>query len=78
MWNWSRKSGVNSAPGQEDLARERGTELLQLALEACAVRVLVPVANKTQFASVPEEVIERMDVVFFADVDRAVLKTLEI
>lgn len=54
------------------------TEPLQLALEAGAVRVLVPVSNKTQFAGLPEEVIERLDVVFYGDVDRAVLKTLEI
>ena len=54
------------------------TEPLQLALEAGAVRVLVPVANKTQFAGLSEDVIERLDVVFYGDVDRAVLKTLEI
>ena len=54
------------------------TEPLQLALEAGAVRVLVPVANKTQFAGLPEDVIDRLDVVFYGDVDRAVLKTLEV
>jgi ATP-dependent Lon protease len=54
------------------------TEPLQLALESGALRVLVPVANKTQFAGLPEDVIERMDLVFYGDVDRAVLKTLEI
>lgn len=53
------------------------TEPLQLALESGAMRVLVPVSNKTQFAGLPEDVIERLDVVFFGDVDRAVLKTLE-
>lgn len=53
------------------------TEPLQLALEAGAIRVLVPVSNKTQFAGLPEDVIERLDVVFYGDVDRAVLKTLE-
>ena len=52
-------------------------EPLQLALEAGAARVLVPVSNKTQFAGLPEEVIERLDVVFYGDIDRAVLKTLE-
>jgi ATP-dependent Lon protease len=46
-------------------------------LESGAVRVLVPVSNKTQFAGLPEDVIERLDVVFYGDVDRAVLKTLE-
>ena len=54
------------------------TEPVQLALEAGALRVLVPVANKTQFAGLPEDVIERLDVVFYGDVDRAVLRTLEI
>jgi ATP-dependent Lon protease len=53
------------------------TEPLQLALEAGAVRALVPVSNKAQFAGLPEDVIERLDVVFYGDVDRAVLKTLE-
>jgi ATP-dependent Lon protease len=54
------------------------TEPLQLALESGAARVLVPVSNKAQFAGLPEDVIERLDVVFYSDVDRAVLKTLEI
>jgi ATP-dependent Lon protease len=54
------------------------TEPLQLAIEAGALRVLVPVSNKAQFAGLPEDVIERLDVVFYGDVDRAVLKTLEI
>ena len=53
------------------------TEPLQMALESGAIRVLVPVSNKTQFAGLPEDVIERLDVVFYGDVDRAVLKTLE-
>jgi len=53
------------------------TEPLQLALEAGAIRVLVPVSNKAQFAGLPEDVIERLDVVFYGDVDRAVLKTIQ-
>jgi ATP-dependent Lon protease len=53
------------------------TEPLQLVLESGALRVLVPVSNKAQFAGLPEDVIERLDVVFYGDVDRAVLKTLE-
>ncbi|SHG32547.1 ATP-dependent Lon protease [Desulfacinum infernum DSM 9756] len=53
------------------------TEPLQLALESGAARVLVPVSNKAQFAALPEDVIERLDVVFYGDVERAVLKTLE-
>ena len=54
------------------------TEPLQLALESGAVRVLVPVSNKAQFAGLPEDVIDRLDVIFYGDVDRAVLKTLEV
>jgi ATP-dependent Lon protease len=46
-------------------------------IKAVAVRALVPVSNKAQFAGLPEDVIERLDVVFYGDVDRAVLKTLE-
>ena len=53
------------------------TEPLHLALESGATRALVPVSNKTQFAGLSEDVIERLDVVFYGDVDRAVLKTLE-
>ena len=53
-------------------------EPLQGALEAGAARVLVPISNKSQFARLPEDVIERLDVVFYGDIDRAVLKTLEV
>lgn len=42
------------------------------------MRVLVPVSNETYFTGMPEDVIERLDVVCYGDVDRAVLKTLEI
>jgi len=53
------------------------TEPLQLALESGAIRVLVPISNKAQFAGLPEDVVEKLDVVFYGDIDRAVLKTLE-
>jgi len=53
-------------------------EPLQLALDNGALRVLLPVANKSQFAGLPEDVVEKLDLVFYGDVDRAVLKTLEI
>jgi len=53
-------------------------EPLQLASESGATRALVPLSNKAQFAGLPEDVVERLDVVFYGDVDRAVLKTLEI
>jgi len=54
------------------------TESLQLALESGAVRALVPLSNKAQFAGLPEDVLERLDVVFYGDVNRAVFKTLEV
>jgi ATP-dependent Lon protease len=53
------------------------TEPLQLAMESGATRALVPVSNKTQFAGLAEDVIDRLDVVFYGDIDRAVLKALE-
>src|SRR6266542_2876268 len=52
-------------------------EPLQLVLDSGALRVLIPLANKAQFAGLPEEVVEKLDIVFYGDVDRAVLKTLE-
>jgi ATP-dependent Lon protease len=54
------------------------TELLQLALDNGALRVLLPTGNKAQFASLPEEVVEKLDVVFYSDVDRAVAKVVEL
>jgi ATP-dependent Lon protease len=53
-------------------------EPLQLALDNGALRVLLPVANKSQFAGLPEDVVQKLDLVFYGDVDRAVLKTLEL
>lgn len=52
------------------------TECLQMALDNGALRALVPVANKKQVALLPEEVVEKMDVAFYGDLDRAVVKAL--
>ena len=52
-------------------------EALQLSLSNGAVRAIVPLANKSQFAGLPEEVVEKMDIVFCGDVDRPVLKAIE-
>jgi ATP-dependent Lon protease len=52
------------------------TEPLQVALDNGALRALVPVANKKQVALLPEEVVEKLDIVFYGDVDRAVVKGL--
>jgi ATP-dependent Lon protease len=54
------------------------TEPLQMAIESGATRVLVPISNKAQFVGLPEDVLQRMDIVFYGDVDRAVLKTVEV
>ncbi len=54
------------------------TEPLQVALENGALRALVPISNKSQFGALPEETVERLDVTFYGDVDRAVLKAIEL
>ncbi|MCE5200787.1 MAG: protease Lon-related BREX system protein BrxL [Armatimonadota bacterium] len=54
------------------------TEPLQLGLDNGALRVLVPLANKSQFTALPEEVVEKMDVVFYGDPDRALMKAVEV
>lgn len=54
------------------------TEILQLALENGALRVLLPIGNKAQFASLPEHVVEKLDVIFYGDVDRAVARAVEV
>jgi ATP-dependent Lon protease len=53
-------------------------EPLQLALDNGALRVLLPISNKSQFAALPEQVVEKLDVIFYGDVDRAVLKAIEL
>lgn len=52
-------------------------EPLHLAMENGALRVLLPLANKAQVAGLPEDVVSKVDIVFYGDVDRAVLKTIE-
>ena len=53
-------------------------EPLHVALENGAIRALVPISNKSQFAGLPEETVEKLDVIFYGDVDRAVLKAIEL
>ena len=52
-------------------------EPLQVAAENGALRALLPLANKSQVAGLPEEIVERVDIVFYGDPDRAVSKALE-
>jgi ATP-dependent Lon protease len=54
------------------------TEPLHVALENGAVRALVPISNKSQFGALPEETVEKLDVIFYGDIDRAVLKAIEL
>jgi len=54
------------------------TEVLQLAMENGAIRVLLPIGNKAQFSSLPEDVVEKLDVIFYGDVERAVARVVEI
>lgn len=54
------------------------TEPLHVALENGGVRALVPISNKSQFGALPEETVEKLDVIFYGDVDRAVLKAIEL
>jgi hypothetical protein len=37
---------------------------------------LVPVANKKQVVLLPEEVVEKLDIAFYGDLHRAVMKGL--
>jgi ATP-dependent Lon protease len=53
-------------------------EPLTTAMENGAVRALVPMANRNQFAGLPVEVVEKVDIVFFSDVERALTKALDI
>jgi ATP-dependent Lon protease len=39
---------------------------------------MVPISNKAQFAALPEETVEKLDVIFCGDLDRAVLKAIEL
>lgn len=54
------------------------TEPLQVAVENGAIRALVPISNKAQFTALPEEVVEKLDVIFYGDIDRAVIKAIEL
>jgi len=53
-------------------------EPLHVALDNGAIRALVPISSKSQFATLPEETVEKLDVIFYGDIDRAVLKALEL
>ena len=52
-------------------------EPLAIAMDNGALRAVVPLSNKSQFAGLPEDVVEKVDLVFYGDVERAVMKALE-
>jgi len=52
-------------------------EPLQVAAENGAINVLLPIANRTQFSALPEDVVAKLDVSFYSDLDRALIKALE-
>lgn len=54
------------------------TEVLQLALENGALRILLPTGNKAQFSSLPEDVVDKLDIIFYGDLDRAVAKVVDL
>jgi ATP-dependent Lon protease len=53
------------------------TEVLQMVVENGALRVLLPTGNKLQVASLSEDVVEKLDLVFYSDVDRAIARVVE-
>jgi len=48
-----------------------------MGMENGAFRALIPVSNKAQFTSLSEDVVEKVDLVFYGDVERVVAKALE-
>ena len=53
-------------------------EPLQIALENGALRALLPISNKSQFGALPEEIVEKMDLVFYGDLERAAVKAVDL
>ena len=53
-------------------------EVLQMAMENGAQRVLLPTGNKSQVAALSEDVVEKLDLVFYSDVDRAISRIVEL
>ena len=52
------------------------TERLQLALEAGASRVLVPSENKRELGDVPDDVLNKLQVIFYTDPMNAVIRAM--
>ncbi len=42
-----------------------------------ALCAIIPVSNKSQFRALPEKVVEKFDLVFYGNAERAVTRALE-
>ena len=73
----SRISPWDVTPGQSQ-GSAVNHEPLQIALENGAIRAMVPISNEVQFAALPEPDRREADVIFYGDLDRAVLKAIEL
>ena len=54
------------------------TERLQLAMDNGARRVLLPAENKRDFADIPSEVLDKLQIAFYSDPVNAALRALEV
>ena len=52
------------------------TERLQLAFESGAKQVLVPSENKRDLADVPDEVLNKLQVIFYTDPTNAAVRAI--
>ena len=77
------RAGRDCRPGRPDYSRQHQSPALDhrgapARPENGALRVLLPTGNKSQFSSLPEDVVEKLDIVFYSEVDRAVAKVVEV
>ncbi len=54
------------------------SEPLQITLENGAIRAMAPISNEAQFAAFPDETVENLDVIFYGDLERAVLQAIDL
>ncbi len=54
------------------------TERLQLAMDNGAKRVLLPAENKRDFADIPSDVLDKLQIIFYSDPANAALRALEL
>ena len=56
--------------------REQLSERLQMALEAVAKRILIPSENKRDLADVPDEVLSKLQPIFYTDPINAAIRAM--